>query len=213
MNPRINTSHCAMPADPVPRNGVPRNTTPPVESTSLSYLARFRNALTSACQAELISVSKRCRRQDQRVHQRKRRSDLGDNNASEAGPNKDKPSLPNTLLLVSLQYFQKGVAKCQNVYFLGIVGVAVGVVVICPNTGLRQHLRQHVFIAEPVRASAPWFLISLVERPSPRRLCFDSVHCNDATIVLAYSFFSCGCKQWLTRWSCCGYCCPSGRAA
>ena len=121
----------------------------------------------------------------------KERTYLGDNNASEAGPNKDEHSLPNTSLLVSLQYFQKGVAKCQNVYFLGIVGVAVGVVVICPNTGLRQHLGQHVFIAEPVRPSAPWLLISLVICPSPRRLCFDSVHCNDATVVLACSFFSC----------------------
>ena len=155
---------------------------------SLLYLARFRNALTSAYQAELISVSKRCKQQDQRVHQRKGRSDLSDNNASEAGPNEDEHSLPDTLLLVFLQYFQKGVAKCQNVYFLGIVGVAVGVVIICPNTGLRQHLGQHVFIAEPVGPSSPWLLISLIERPSPRRLCFDSVHRNEATIFLACSF-------------------------
>ena len=67
--------------------------------------------------------------------------DLSDNNAPKAGPNEDKLSFPDAIIPGSSQYFHKRVAKTQDVYFLGIVRVAVGVVVIRPYTGLWQHHR------------------------------------------------------------------------
>lgn len=54
MNPRINATHCAMLAVLVPRNGVPKKTTPVVDFSKYSY-SRSRDALSSAYSMALVS--------------------------------------------------------------------------------------------------------------------------------------------------------------
>lgn len=55
MNPRIMATQSAILAVDVPRNGVPKKTTPAVDLSRYAYFIRSREALSNACSMAIVS--------------------------------------------------------------------------------------------------------------------------------------------------------------